>query len=258
MIPFNDITAWGVYHPWPTREQVEQDMLLSRAICEIFNDERLSGELVFRGETALNKLILKEPYRYSEDLDFVRTSPGGIGDIMKALTELGKAGGFQVKTKIGQFPKVYWLAKAQTSRDLRIKIELNTYERSFALPVITVKHTIDSDWYSTTADVVVFQSEEIAATKLRALYQRKKGRDLFDLWLLTDEVKVNTELVREAFSAYCPPAYSGKKAIENLEGKLRDAAFRGDINNMLSPKIAAYNPDNAAEIIRNKYLVHFL
>ena len=76
-------------------------MLLSKAICEIFNDDRLSGELVFRGGTALNKLILKEPYRYSEDLDFVRTSPGGIGDIMKALTELGKAGGFQVKTKIG-------------------------------------------------------------------------------------------------------------------------------------------------------------
>ena len=255
MIPYNDITAWSVHHPWPTREQVEQDMLLSKAVCDIFNDERLSGELVFRGGTALNKLILKEPYRYSEDLDFVRTSPGGIGDIMKLLTELGNTSGYQVKTRIGQFPKVYWLTKTQTGRDLRIKIEINTYERSLVLPVINVRHAVNSGWYTTAADVSVFQSEEIAATKLQALYQRSKGRDLFDLWLLTDEVKVDTRLVREVFTAYCPPGYTGKKAIENLEGKLRDTVFRTDISNMISPKMTAFSPDSAAEIIIQKYLV---
>ena len=78
MIPYNTITNWGVSHPWPTREQIEQDMLLSKAICDIYCNEKLSGELVFRGGTALNKLILREPYRYSEDLDFVRTTSGGI------------------------------------------------------------------------------------------------------------------------------------------------------------------------------------
>ena len=255
MIPYNDITAWGVLHPWPTREQVEQDMLLSKAICDIFSDERLSDELVFRGGTALNKLILKEPYRYSEDLDFVRTSSGGIGDIMKALTELGNASGYHVKTRIGQFPKVYWLTKAQTGREVRIKIEINTYERSFALPIINVRHTINSSWYTTSADVPIFQNEEIAATKLRALYQRSKGRDLFDLWLLTNEINVDTELVREVFTAYRPPGYTGKKAIENLEEKLRDAMFRKDINNMISPRMTTFNPDSAAEIIIQKYLI---
>jgi predicted nucleotidyltransferase component of viral defense system len=72
MIPYNTITAWGVSHPWPTREQIEQDMLLSKAICDIFNNDILANELVFRGGTALNKLILKEPYRYSEDLVSIR------------------------------------------------------------------------------------------------------------------------------------------------------------------------------------------
>ena len=256
MIPYNVITAWGVSHPWPTREQIEQDLLLSKAICDIFSNEKLAGELIFRGGTALNKLILSEPYRYSEDLDFVRIHPGGIGEIMKELTELGKAAGYQVKTKIGPYPKLYWLAKAQTGLDIRIKIEINTNERSFALPLTTIKHTIKSDWYSGVADIKVFQVEEIAATKLRALYQRSKGRDLFDLWLLTTEVGVDAAVVRDAFSVYRPHGYTGKKAIENLEKKLHNAGFLSDISNLMSHKMDIYRPDKAAEIIIKDYLIN--
>jgi len=31
--------------------------------------------------------------------------------------------------------------------------------------------------------VLTFEPAELVATKLRALYQRRMGRDLFDLWL---------------------------------------------------------------------------
>jgi len=256
MIPYNTITAWSVLHPWSTREQIEQDMLLSKAICEIFSNETLTSELVFRGGTALNKLILKEPYRYSEDLDFVRTTSGGIGKIMQELTVLGQAAGYQVKTKIGQFPKVYWHAKSQTGLDLRLKIEINTYERSSVLPIITIKHAIQSDWYSGEAYVKMIQFEEIAATKLRALYQRSKGRDLFDLWLLTTEVEIDTSLVCSVFSSYRPNGYTGKKAIDNLEAKVSNSGFRSDIDNLISAKMNTYNPDRAAEIIVNTYLMN--
>ena len=256
MIPYNTITAWGVMHPWLTREQIEQDMLLSKAICDIFNNNALADELVIRGGTALNKLVLREPYRYSEDLDFVRTNPGGIGEIMKELTELGQVSGYQVKTRMGQYPKVYWLAKAQTGVDIKIKIEINTYERSLALPTITIKHTVQSEWYSAEAGVPVFQYEEIAATKLRALFQRSKGRDLFDLWLLTTKTEVNTDLVCDVFSYYRPHGYTGQKAIENLEAKLKNPVFRSDISNLISEKMKAYNPDNAARIIIDAYLAH--
>lgn len=65
MIPANAITAWSTNHAWTTREQVEQDLLLSRAICAIATDDYLSQELVFRGGTALHKLHLDHPYRYA-------------------------------------------------------------------------------------------------------------------------------------------------------------------------------------------------
>ena len=77
MIPAGAVTAWIADHPWPTREQVEQDLLLSRAICSIAGDPYLSRELVFRGGTALHKLHLAKPLRYSEVLDYVRTSATG-------------------------------------------------------------------------------------------------------------------------------------------------------------------------------------
>jgi predicted nucleotidyltransferase component of viral defense system len=256
MIPYNAVTAWGASHTWPTREQIEQDLLLSKAICEIYTNRLLAGELVFRGGTALHKMILPQPFRYSEDLDFVRSSAGGIGDIMKELTELGKQTGFTVKTRLGQFPKVFWYGKAQTGRDLKIKIEINTYERTFALPLVNVRYVINSGWFAGEADVRLFQSEEIAATKLRALFQRAKGRDLFDLWLLTNRVDIDTSLVFQAFSAYRPEGFTSKKAIENLEKKLQDTTFRTDITNIVSTENSEYNVEDAAIQIIETYLVN--
>lgn len=78
MIPAAAITEWGRRVAWPTLEQVEQDLLLSRLIVEIATDDYLGGELVFRGGTCLHKLHAPAPLRYSEDLDYVRTTQGGI------------------------------------------------------------------------------------------------------------------------------------------------------------------------------------
>lgn len=59
MIPANAITAWGVERDWSTREQVEQDLLLSRAICAIADDDYLSSELVFRvGRPCTNSISI--------------------------------------------------------------------------------------------------------------------------------------------------------------------------------------------------------
>ena len=254
MIPYNTITAWGVLHPWPSREQVEQDLLLSKAIIEIYKNKMLSRELVFRGGTALHKLLLPNPRRYSEDLDFVRTTSGGIGDIMKELTELGKQSGFAVKTRIGQYPKIYWHGKTQTGRDLRIKIEINTFERSPALPLVEINHSIHTDWFTGEANVKLFQNEEFAATKLRALYQRSKGRDLFDLWLLTNIICIDPVLTCQVFAIYRPDGYTAKKAIENLAKKTQEKGFITDIINIVSDDLSDYNIEIAASQVIEKYL----
>jgi predicted nucleotidyltransferase component of viral defense system len=113
MLSVNDIAAWSITHPWVSADQVEQDFLLSRAICAIASHNYLGGELVFRGGTALHKLHLPQPLRYSEDLDYVRTSAGGISQLTGALLDLGRDLSFDVRSRITEHPKVYWRTRRQ-------------------------------------------------------------------------------------------------------------------------------------------------
>jgi hypothetical protein len=78
VIPRAEVVAWGRRVGWPTDEQVEQDLLLSRLIVEISNDLYLGSELVFRGGTCLHKRHADRAYRYSEDHLGIR--PGDLVD----------------------------------------------------------------------------------------------------------------------------------------------------------------------------------
>ena len=72
MIPQAYITEWSAQVPWQTNEQVEQDLVICRALVEIFSDKFLAERLAFRGGTALHKLYLDPQPRYSEDIDLVQ------------------------------------------------------------------------------------------------------------------------------------------------------------------------------------------
>jgi len=256
MIPYDIITAWSYTHAWPTREQVEQDILLSQAICEISNDDILGSELVIRGGTCFHKLFLPKPYRYSEDIDYVRTTQSGIAEITKRLTEIGKSLGYSVRTKIGMYPKIYYRSTTQTGLPLSIKIEINTYERSPALPLTHIEHIVDSDWYQATSHVKTFQPEELIATKIRALYQRSKGRDLYDIWLALSVLKLDTDLILGAFTPYRPDGFTSKLAIRNLEKKLTNPAFRNDIIPLVSGADDDYDTDAAGLTVIENLLSH--
>ena len=88
MIPQDYITAWSRVAPWASQRQVEQDLIISRALVAIFSDPFLRGELRFRGGTALNKLHFPAPLRYSEDIDLVRTTAGPISPLLDRLHDV--------------------------------------------------------------------------------------------------------------------------------------------------------------------------
>ena len=52
------IAQWREYAPWKEFAQVEQDLIISRALVAIFADDFLRENLAFRGGTALHKLYL--------------------------------------------------------------------------------------------------------------------------------------------------------------------------------------------------------
>src|SRR6266513_2265342 len=88
MIPINIITQWRQHSPWIYQSQVEQDLILSRALVALYQNELIQRTLAFRGGTALNKLFIKPAARYSEDLDFVQMNDEPIGHILTAIRQV--------------------------------------------------------------------------------------------------------------------------------------------------------------------------
>ena len=253
MIPAAHITAWSRVAPWPTDEQIEQDLVLSRLIVEIANHPGLGDELVFRGGTCLHKLALPEPLRYSEDLDYVRASHGPIGPLLDAIRDIAGQLGMDTNTDVGTYPKVRLRAPFESGTGrMRIKIEINTYETSPARPHRRVPYRVDSPWWTGNANVLTFQVEELVATKLRALFQRKKGRDLFDLWLALTVLGLDPAEIVACFGPYEPDGYTAERARQGLDEHVADEGFRRDLEPLLRTTPIDYDIDAAATLVRDR------
>src|SRR5665811_177653 len=87
MIPRRYITEWKANAPWPTDAQVEQDLVIERALVALFSDPFLKEHVAFRGGTALHKIYLKPQARYSEDIDLVQIKEGSIKPLLVRLRE---------------------------------------------------------------------------------------------------------------------------------------------------------------------------
>ena len=132
MIPRDYITEWRTRAPWIEDFQVEQDLIISRALVEMFSNSVLAEALAFRGGTALYKLYLTPPARYSEDIDLVQVVPEAAGPVMDAMRSvldpwLGEA---QWKQSRGRVTFRYRVMSEDVApMRLRLKIEINTRER---------------------------------------------------------------------------------------------------------------------------------
>ena len=260
MIPKPYIAKWQDYVPWKQFYQVEQDLVISRALVEIFSDEFLKDNLAFRGGTALHKLYLNPATRYSEDIDLVQIKPGLIKPIMERLKKVITFFEEPRKTQVrGHGAKaLYRFTSEYEEIRLRLKIEINCKEHFNVLDWIDFPFEVESDWFSGKADIRTYDINELLGTKLRALYQRSKGRDLFDL----DYSRLNMELdlnqIIECFKAYTkfatgkrPP--SKKEFLLNIEEKENDPDFTGDMEALLRPEIA-YNQEAAFEWLKNELI----
>src|SRR5437867_9629774 len=143
MIPRDYITEWRREAPWIENFQVEQDLVISRALVDLFSHSLFSRALAFRGGTALYKLHLKPPARYSEDIDLVQTAAEPAGKMMEAVrgvldSWLGKP---QWKQTEGRVTFVYRFDSEDSPPiRLRLKVEINSREhlRIFDTPTRSV------------------------------------------------------------------------------------------------------------------------
>lgn len=241
MIDRASITLWqNKSSPWGNVAQIEQDLILSRALVEIFNHPYLSSALAFRGGTALQKLFYDKATRYSEDLDFVQIQAGGIGGILDGFKEvldpwLGKP---KKKFGEGRTSLLYGFEASDPQLGkMRVKIEINTREHYTVLGLTQKKYEVNTPWYSGNASVTTYHIEELLGTKLRALYQRKKGRDLYDLSCALKHLNFDIKKSIQCFDFYLSKQnlkISRAEFEENMHNKFKVSSFREDIHPLLS------------------------
>jgi len=259
MIPQAHITAWRAAAPWIDDAQVEQDLVLSRAVVELFSEPALAGQIALRGGTSLNKLFIRPPRRYSEDIDLVQAVAGPIGPIYDAIRNQldGWLGHPKRARGPGSARLVYQFeSEIPPIRPLRLKIEINTREHFSLLGAHTRLLAIDNPWFAAEAEIATYELNELLGTKLRALYQRRKGRDLFDLWLCLDEGLIDVDRMVGCCVEYMQreghPASRG--AFErNLDEKANDAAFMGDIVPLLAGDVE-YDAKLALQRVRDEII----
>lgn len=259
MIPRDFITEWRSEAPWASDEQVEQDLIISRAVVGIFKVDDLARSLAWRGGTALFKLHLRPAARYSEDIDFVQITSEPIGktfDALRAVLDpwLGEP---RRVLKEGRVNLVYRFASEQVPpRTMRLKIEINSREHFSELGHTYHPFSVSSRWWSGKVDVTSFELDELLGTKLRALFQRKKGRDLFDLWHAIDRQVSSPERIVACFDRYMRE--SGVRVTravfeENLARKLTDSVFRADMTPLLRPELS-WDIDHAGDTVRKELI----
>ncbi|WP_339728661.1 nucleotidyl transferase AbiEii/AbiGii toxin family protein [Maribacter stanieri] len=260
MIPKPYIAKWQEQAPWKQFYQVEQDLVISRTLIEIFSDDFLRENLAFRGGTALHKLYLNPAPRYSEDIDLVQIKEGPIKPIMQRLNEVITFFEEKRSTKIGGHgaKALYRFTSEYEDIRLRLKLEINCKEHFNVLPWVDFPFEVKSEWFTGKAKIKTYSINELLGTKLRALYQRSKGRDLFDLDYSRLNMKLDIDEIVKCFKEYTtfstgnrPP--SQKEFLMNIEEKEQDPSFTGDMEALLRTGIE-YNQEKAFEWLKSELI----
>ncbi|MFT3906773.1 MAG: nucleotidyl transferase AbiEii/AbiGii toxin family protein [Steroidobacteraceae bacterium] len=257
MIPRAYLDAWTERAPWPDLRQVEQDLIISRALCDLFNAPALREAIAFRGGTAIHKLLFQTPRRYSEDIDLVQLVPAPIGPTIDAVRDalgwLGKCRREQAGHSVHLTFRFSPEADLQSS--LKLKVEINTREHQSLLGVRRYPFDVSSDWYQGNTQINSYEAEELFGTKLRAFLQRRKGRDLFDLAQGLGQLQIDRDKLLSSFDHYLAiegqsitRAVAEQRMLEKLAHSLTEDIAR------LLPSETSFSEDDALKAFERVWL----
>ena len=142
---------------------------------------------------------------------------------------------------------------------LRLKIEINTREHFNVLGLQQFPFSVVNEWFTGEAELTTYSLEELLGTKLRALYQRRKGRDLFDLYWAITNCSVEDDKILACYKRYMTfvvdKVPTQKQVLQNLEEKMQDNEFLSDMQAIIRPGID-YTEEEAWKVVRARLIEH--
>ena len=269
-----DILAHQALVPWAAQYQIEQDLLLCRAMVALFDDKFLSSQIAMRGGTLLHKVHLAPAARYSEDIDLVVVGARpadhirlAISRVLTAVLGTPKASVWDTlklairnTVRPSRVLRMTYAARSiiEPNRTLEIVVEANVTERKPHRAVVEMPFSFLFRDKAVQTRIKGFDIHEMLGTKMRAMFQRKRGRDLFDLyWALTKSpTPVDPAAIIASFEHYLKQ--EGTKAgraefIGILDNHLNDRGYCSDTEPLLRSGII-YDPQSAGRYVKANLL----
>ena len=242
MISGEELSHWRSVVPWSGVDQVAQDLVLARLVAEVANDPLLSQAVTLKGGTCLHKIWLDVPWRYSEDLDYQLTGPIDLRELFAVYRVIGERVGFSgAARKINsQFVHVLMTGSDHAGYPLRVKMDIQRAPRQLPGGTERPDFHVDSPWFQGGGPVPAFPPEEIIASKVIAVYQRKRPRDLFDMWAAIRSGLIETTDVATAYGTYRPldpEHWTARQAARSLIERVTDHEYIADLT-----ELARYAP----------------
>lgn len=242
---------------------VEKDYVLGWVIAGIFNHPALNAGWIFKGSTCLKKCFF-ETYRFSEDLDFTLTSSEHLQEkfLMDTFEEIAdwiyEESGIEIPSDIVRFEvyenprgrlsvegRVGYRGPMQQRGSLpRIKLDLTDDELLALEPVIREVHHPYPDRPEGGIQIQCYSYEELFAEKVRALAERERPRDLYDVVHLyrQDDMKPDRDVVLNTLERKCQYKGIAIPTIKSLENQPERIELEAEWGNMLAHQLPILPP----------------
>ena len=238
----------------------ELDFRLVHLLDVISKDTTLKDKMYLKGGTAINKLYLKDLSRLSVDIDLNHIGPKHQvlierNDVIKRLMEVVHSHdhSYVVNVRKKRYEQTTIHVKYPSLADIpdqRIKIEISHIERFPILPAVKKQLHLPR---GETTWLMTYMPEELIATKIRALHDRRKGRDVYDLWTLSRALDLDKTAIRKLFLYYF---YRGRKVFNpklffpGLEEAAKKNAFNDDVSGFIRPDIEFVLPEEINKVLK--------
>ncbi len=245
---------------WGLREDiVEKDYVIGWILWGIGSNPGLSASWAFKGGTCLKKCYL-ETYRFSEDLDYSILQGGPIkpDEVTPLLQEVfgriyEQSGvDFRVREPVLRMRpdgksvegRAYYRGPRNAPEVASIKLDLTEAERVISPTVLrNISHPYP-DQLPAPATVRCYSFEELFAEKLRAMGERSRPRDLYDIINLfrRKEFRPYAGLIRSLYVQKCESKGVEVFTFDSLEKSPYRAELQTEWANMLGHQLPALPP----------------
>jgi predicted nucleotidyltransferase component of viral defense system len=242
---------------------VEKDYVIGWLLAGIGSHPDISQSWIFKGGTCLKKCYF-ETFRFSEDLDFTLTDPGQLSEefLVRSFQQISDwvyaESGIEIPQDTVRF-EIYRNPRGNLSAQgrvgyrgpmgrrgdaPRVKLDLTNDEVLVLEPVVREVHHPYSDRPENGIHIACYCIEEVFAEKFRALAERERPRDLYDVVHLYrhDELKADREAIFDTLQKKCAFKGIAVPTLATLEGQSERNELESEWGNMLGHQLPALPP----------------